>query len=796
MNNVLVMLQTNSNQAYIYSSPRLREQIGASFQITLLSQWVDEEAKKLPEVAKGGSLPGSFRVSDSSGKVIVRLTGNDGEPKALARSLIGAVTRRAFEEAPGLDVTGVFIPSEDADGTHNGMTDDEAVTQDSLDALDREFNAYSLNRPPAAARFPQLPFLERGAESALPAAHELSPSDLKAIRERAGRMEIRALEGDVKSGNNNIPTQTDHDAALPLSLPSRVKRAWSRAARRHQLHDVRKRWPSNRKGAPRPSIKDLFEDPFQLERAFQGVPASEDGYPSDTGDSAQNTGNKSPVLHELSSVGVIHIDGNGVGAVMRDLQRAYREVRKHLSDAELKKIVDEGSRRNPVDFDDDEFQWFIMEVNRQLDKAVRTAVARAWADIASYANPTTDGSRSDSTPSHAAPDGGAGTGDEAEEARTHVPIVPVLVGGDDLTVYIAGDYAVPFAESYIRHYESLTWNNDLLKRLAIVANKDEVRTPSPGPLTASAGVAIVGRNFPFHIAYDLAEKLVSRGKKLGKKKGEVQCSTLDFHILRDTTVLDPDDTLKEYKDRTQRPFLIGHYSEERVTRAAHAEPGAAGGTAGPSANDGQWKQILRTVAAFNGQDPDKPSSSLTNPFPRTRANRIIKLLAEEYSQPADRRTPKDCTGYTLKKGGKTAPKSLVDECASSAEGCADKIEPCPHPLCRALREWTNAVENTRSAGALQQELRNLHEHDRLPNDSSAQSGENAAQSIPNLQHLKWLLDILDLAENLPAGYVQSYSALHETGLGEDAASTSGEPEAPRPNDDPRSTPSPDEGASK
>ena len=136
-----------------------------------------------------------------------------------------------------------------------------------------------------------------------------------------------------------------------------------------------------------------------MERAFQGVPASEDGYPSDTGDSAQNTGNKSPVLHELSSVGVIHIDGNGVGAVMRDLQRAYREVRKHLSDAELKKIVDEGSRRNPVDFDDDEFQWFIMEVNRQLDKAVRTAVARAWADIASYANPTTDGSRSDSTPS-------------------------------------------------------------------------------------------------------------------------------------------------------------------------------------------------------------------------------------------------------------------------------------------------------------------------------------------------------------------------------------------------------------
>ena len=784
MNNVLVMLQTNSNQAYIYSSPRLREQIGASFQITLLSQWVGEEAKKLleiakreslpVEVAKEGSLPGSFWVSKSSGKVIVRLTENDGEPKALARSLIGAVTRRAFEEAPGLDVTGVFMPPEDADGTHNGMTDDEAVTQDSLDALDREFNAYSLNRPPAAARFPQLPFLERGAESALPAAHELSPSDLDTIRERADRMEIRALEGGVNSGNNNIPTQTDHDAALPLSLPSRVKRAWSRAARRHQLQDVLKHWPSNREGAPRPSIKDLFEDPFQLERAFQGVPASEDGYPSDTGDSAQNTGNKSPVLHELSSVGVIHIDGNGVGAVMRDLQCAYREVRKHLSDTEFKRIVGADSGHNPEDGDSDEFQRFIMKVNRQLDKAVRTAVARAWADIASYANPTTGGSSSHNTPSPATPDGGARTGDETEEARTRVPIVPVLVGGDDLTVYIAGDYAVPFAESYIRHYESLTWNNDLLKRLAIVANKDEAHTPSPGPLTASAGVAIVGHNFPFHIAYDLAEKLVSRGKKLGKKKGEVQCSTLDFHILRDTTVLDPDDTLTEYRNRTQRPFLIGHYSEERITGTAHAEPGAADGTAGPSANGGQWKQILRAVAAFNGQDPDQPGASLTDPFPRTRANRIIKLLAE------------------------------------GDEG-------------KALSEWNDALKNTSAAQRLYDELSKLPPRV-PPKDTSASHGHkeseavNAPASTPGavapaepssqaeetpssdsstaLEYIKWLLDLLDLAENLPAGYVQSCSTLHETGLGEDATSASDEPEAPRPNDDPRSAPSPDEGASK
>lgn len=743
MPNTFVMLQTNSNQAYIYSSPRLREQIGASFQITLLSQWVDKEAKKLLEVADGGCLPGSFWVSNSSGKVIVRLTGNDGEPKALARNLIGAVTRRAFEEAPGLDVTGVFTPPDDGDGARNGMTDDEAVTQDSLDALDREFNAYSLNRPPAAARFPQLPFLERAKDSALPAVVPLSDQDSNAIIEYAKRLEITPPDPKTDSKTKaGIWAQTDRDQKTDeggitlYSLPSRVKRAWARSARCRQIQQVARYWKSGETALP--------ADPDDLERLFQ------DGESDDFG--SRNTESSAP----LSTIGVIHIDGNGVGTVTRNLHSAFRAVMEGGGEApEHDKKQDERTvqlrhqlelyrKPNPITSSEaHSFQWFIMEINYRLDAVVNLAIAKSWKKVAELANDST------------------------------VPVIPILVGGDDVTVYAAGDYAIPFAEAYVRHYEELTDADPYLRQLAAVVNEKGSNT-GPGPLTASAGVAIVGRNFPFHIAYDLAEKLVSRGKKLGKKKGEVQCSTLDFHILRDTTVLDPDDTLTEYRYRTQRPFLIGHYSEERITGTAHAEPGAADGSAGPSANGSQWKQVLRAVAAFNGQDPDQPGASLTDPFPRTRANRIIKLLAE------------------------------------GDEG-------------KALSEWNDALKNTSAAQRLYDELRELPPRV-PPKDTSASHGQkeggavNAPASTPDavapaepssqaeetpsrdsstaLEHIKWLLDILDLAENLPTGYVQSYSTLHETGLEEDAASTSGEPEAPRPNDDPRSTPSPDEGASK
>lgn len=699
MSSYLVMLQTNSNQPFIFSSPRLREQIGASFEITLLSRWVKEEAEKL---LKQKPLPTSFWVSDSSGKVIVRFTDDEGGPKDLAKQLIREVTLRALTDAPGLDVTGVFI-----EATSN------TVDADDLQELDRVFLEYSLNRRPAAARFPQFPFLERGSESALPASPKLSEDDCREMRHYA-RETLKVPLLTDNDTNFSPPTQTDEDAQDTLSLPSRIKRPWSRSARRLQLQEVASRWSPDNPDKWLKTIERLNEDPFQLEGAFQDLPQA-----------AKSQG----TLASLSSVGVIHIDGNGVGAIMRDLGEAFNTVEGNLSNLKPSAYWRE---ENPCTPDENNiFQWFIMEVNYRLDGIVKEAVARSWADVEYLAN---------------------------DDDIDLVPVVPVLVGGDDVTVYTDGRYAIPFAEAYIRHYEKLTKDDDLLSVLAIVAGGKKPDAPerdhfeigdyiiqNPGPLTASAGVAIVGRNFPFHIAYDLAEGLVSRGKKLGKKKDTVPCSTIDFHVLRDATVLDPDDTLDEYKGRSQRPFLIGHYAPERIGDATTTSSTASTAESQPSLS---WKRILRAVATFDGKKPDYPTQTTGDPFPRARANRIVKRLADYVTVPKDDKARSECLGYVLKEDETAfATQEQIDKDREEPDNDKRITERCNHPICAIRLEWANALENAQGTKALVKALGPLPSKTRL--DDTDEDTEDCIEQV------RWLLDLIDLSENLPDGYLTS-----------------------------------------
>ncbi|MFC2640272.1 MAG: hypothetical protein ACFN04_01700 [Propionibacterium acidifaciens] len=483
-----VLIDVNGKQRFIFESPRLRENIGASHQITLLEEWVEDALQRL------GINPSW--VSRSSGRVIVTV-----DDETQARSVVREVTLRALAEAPGMDVSGVHARTS---SEHFGAAD--------LRALNEAAAEYALQRPPTDGRFSRMPFLAGARDSALPAAPPL--------------------------GRTGEPAA---DTKEPCSLPSRVKRYEAGTARSHLLGL-----------APTDEDEKLAGNPTRLERMLQ----------PDKGDDSPGG---------LSRIAIIHIDGNGVGAIMRDLAAAMHRI----PPADFEQAVECGPD------DADALREFILAVNKNVDHAVEKAFRQAWRDVAGWARKDADG-----------------------KYRV-IPVVPVLLGGDDVTVITSGEHALPFAAAYLRHYERTTAEDPLLKHLG--DHPDD----RPGPMTAAAGVAVVRFKFPFHLAYDLAERLVDEAKEVGRA-GSPSVSTLTYHVLLDTTVLDAEELLAAYGRLSNRPFVLG--------------PDAAEPSQGLTRH-AAWPEVCEQVRLFTGEisqnDEDRQAG-----FPRTRAARIRAMLSD------------------------------------------------------------------------------------------------------------------------------------------------------------------------
>ena len=599
----LVMLETNGNQRYIFSSPRLRDNIGASSLLTRLEQWTGEalvstgaaeawrQSHGLPPAPDADE---SQWVSRSSGKVIVMV-----DAPQQARDVIGEVTRRALAQAPGLDVSGVFIEIPGARGADGVPVVDDAA----LKAVHAEAAAYALRRPPADARFAQIPFLARAKDSALPAAPPLGRED-----------------------------EAGDDRADQLSLPSRVRRYEAFGARAHLLllsrlnsdrldkqgklltpdptkladmlhaafsagEPAADALREEREAAPRDEDQDedrareerTREERASIRRLETVLQTAPDSGPDEDGPAGAESSRREAA--PLSKIAVIHIDGNGVGGVMRKLADAKERVDATVFEEQV------GCKRN----DPDSLRRFLLNINERLQRAVEMSFAEAWADIAHLAKRDAEA---------------------AGRRYTAVPVVPVIVGGDDVTVITSGDYALPFAARYLGRYEEETEKDPLLRHLTPPSGS---RT---GPMTAAAGVAVVRRNFPFHLAYGLAEKLVDGAKAVGKTTGP-PCSTLGFHALFDTTVLDVKELLSAYTNFTARPFRLvdGDIACDCANCRQKQEEGqkdSDAATRAVPAHETWYKTRLR-VAAFRGLPQEGGEK---DPFPHTRAARIRKLLSD------------------------------------------------------------------------------------------------------------------------------------------------------------------------
>ena len=588
----LIMLETNGNQRFVFSSPRLRENVGASYLITQLAEWTEQAASSTrPKIDFGW-------VSKSSGKVILTVATEDN-----ARKLIGKVTRKAFSAAPGLDVSGVFVdlrnPGDDVEHPH--------VSDSDLKKVHRTAAEYALNRPPAQARFSQMPFLQRGRDSALPASSRLGVCD-----------------------------EARDDKATALSLSSRVCRHHAIAARLSFIELAVEQKDLEELGRHHDLLgrEDLLtRDPTMLEEKLARSISSE------TVDGRDRTEDE-----RLSKVAVIHIDGNGVGGIMRNLQESLEAIpggvfrSEVLAEQSRSGVAEESASAGPTDDphkSPDALRRFLLEINRRLEKAMQKSFLAAWAEVAFLA-------------------------EKDVKDIAAIPVVPVILGGDDATVITDATYALPFTEKFLTAFEEETAKDALLKYLGPKSrqgtgecakstgedenaesagenaereskNAESASEKQGGPMTAAAGVAIVPRKFPFHIAYDLAERLIKSAKALGKVEGE-ECSTLNFHVLFDSTVLDPDELLRSYKSFTRRPLKV----TSDVDLEAKAKKGQSAAPEGAAEDPHEhpalrghpaWKEMCERTALFKGL---KPAGGNEEPlaFPKTRAARIRKLQSD------------------------------------------------------------------------------------------------------------------------------------------------------------------------
>lgn len=136
-----------------------------------------------------------------------------------------------------------------------------------------------------------------------------------------------------------------------------------------------------------------------------------------------------------------------------------------------------------------------------------------------------------------------------------LPIRPIVIGGDDLTILCRGDHAVKFVKAYLEAFEK------------------ETIEKTGHRLTACAGIAYVKSSYPFYYGYDLAEELCSYAKKdaksdaMKKANDGLAPSCLMFHKVQSSFVEDYNTIIK--KELTAGKTLLSfgpYYLSEQTNR--------------------------------------------------------------------------------------------------------------------------------------------------------------------------------------------------------------------------------------
>lgn len=230
------------------------------------------------------------------------------------------------------------------------------------------------------------------------------------------------------------------------------------------------------------------------------------------------------------------------------------------------------------------------------------------------------------------------------EDKAIIPIRPIVLGGDDLTIICRADLAIDYTKAFITSFEELTQ-----KKLGAMLTSKQVFIDNSDHLTACAGIAYVKSSFPFHYAYNLAENLCAVAKKDTKAQlheGELPKSCLMFHKLQDSFVEDWESIVqRELTPRDNISFAFGpYYISERKDSTKWLVEELLANADRLNSKDGnavkshlrQWMSLLHEDANMANQklrriksivkDMEAYVNKITTPCLVTRNNKEISLF--------------------------------------------------------------------------------------------------------------------------------------------------------------------------
>ncbi|WP_282784888.1 Cas10/Cmr2 second palm domain-containing protein [Phaeodactylibacter xiamenensis] len=160
-------------------------------------------------------------------------------------------------------------------------------------------------------------------------------------------------------------------------------------------------------------------------------------------------------------IAVVHADGNGLGKLIQDISA-------------------EAEQKVP-----DKYQSLTASFSKYLDQSTKKAARGAYQTVIEPLFKTKSSPRS-------------------------IPLSPVLLGGDDLTMIIRADLALHFVHEFLELFEHHT--KQAFDKLRTTYGLNSI----PNGLTACAGIAYIKYNYPFHFGVNLANDLCKYAKNRTK----------------------------------------------------------------------------------------------------------------------------------------------------------------------------------------------------------------------------------------------------------------------------------------